>query len=156
MSGLVIPGRKGIIGVSPSNVKAPPFDEENDWKERVFNLLGDLDDFPITFNDVLVAKYERDKVSANLIASVETKREDMYQGVCGLVLTLGPTAFKDDENNKFPEICKTIKRGHWVMYRSSDGWDKDIRAVKEYTWVHCRMIQDAHIRARPKYPGRFL
>jgi hypothetical protein len=43
------------------------------------------------------------------------------------------------------------------MYRISDGWD---RAVQElyghHHFAECRLIQDAHIRARVKYPGRFV
>ena len=69
---------------------------------------------------------------------------------------LGPTAFKDDEHTKFPKWERPIERGDWVLYRNSDGWDKDIQVIGEYTAVKCRVIQDAYIRGRVKYPGRLL
>ncbi len=149
-----------VLGLDgrPIRALAPAFDEELAHKAEIFRRLGDLDDIEVLFNDVLVAKYIRGKVSEHLKASAETQREDQWQGVCGLVLKLGPTAFVDDEHTKFPlaKWLRPITRGDWVLYRSSDGWDKDIQMIGEYTGVKCRFIQDAHIRGRVKYPGRLF
>jgi hypothetical protein len=131
------------------------FDAEDDVKEFIFEKLGDLDDIELFFNDVLVAKYIRSQIGAGLIAAAETQREDVWQGVIGLVLKTGPTAFVDDANNKFHGL--KVERGDWVLYRNSDGWDKDVAMLNERTqFVKCRVIQDAHIRGRVKYPGRLL
>ncbi len=150
--------RAAIVGLDGKPLpKASDFDDETAAKEEVFRLLGDLKDIEILFNDILVAKYIRRNVSKNLIASPETQREDQWQGVCGMVLKIGPTAFQDDEHNKFPEITRSIKRGDWVLYRSSDGWDKDIQTIDgSLMAVKCRWIQDAHIRGRVKFPGRLF
>jgi hypothetical protein len=156
MSGLKTPATIVDLDGKPVQVKAPPFDEEDEARKEVFRFLGELDDIEILFNDVLVAKYIRGKVSEHLEASPDTQREDQWQGVCGMVLKLGPTAFQDDQHNKFPPVCRTIKPGDWVLYRSSDGWDKDIQGVGSYKAVKCRVIQDAHIRGRVRYPGRLF
>lgn len=150
-STLVVP-QGGLVGFA--HPPRPKFDPEDNTRQDTFRQLGDLDDIELFFNDVLVAKYIRTKVSANLQAAPETEREDNWQGVVGLVLKLGPRAFVDDDNNKFHGIKPAV--GDWVLYRNSDGWDKGIQFVGEYTWAKCRIIQDVHIRGRVKYPGRLL
>jgi co-chaperonin GroES (HSP10) len=152
---LVMPEHKLVsMDGKPIARGVPEFDDEQGCKDYIFGKLGDLGDIELFFNDVLVAKYIREKISENLIASAETQREDQWQGVCGMVLKVGPRAFKDDDHNKFHGI--SVKPGDWVLYRNSDGWDKNIQMIGEYTAVQCRMIQDAHIRARVRYPGRLI
>lgn len=153
---LVMPGPVSLLGMNgqPIVPKAPKFDDEAAYRQEIFERLGDLADIELLFNDVLVAKYIREKVSEHIIASHETQREDSWQGVVGLVLKVGPRAFVDDEQNKFHGA--NVERGDWVLYRNSDGWDKNIQMIGEYEAVQCRIIQDAHIRGRVKYPGRLF
>jgi co-chaperonin GroES (HSP10) len=156
MNDLVMPDRAILApdGKPLGRATAPSFSDEQDVKDFIFSKIGDLDDIELFFNDVLVAKYIREKISESLIAAVETQREDQWQGVCGLVLKVGPRAFQDDEHNKFYGV--SVQKGDWVLYRNSDGWDKDIAMIGEYQAVKCRVIQDAHIRARVKFPGRLI
>lgn len=156
----------GMDGTPIGIARAPAFDEEEDHKQEIFTRIGEIDGI-FLFNEVLVAKYIREKISEHLVASAETRREDIWQGVVGLVLMVGPTAFQDDEATKFPWEAwirakvitergqAPIKRGDWVLYRSSDGWDKDLQLTGEYEVAHCRVLQDAHIRGKVKYPGRW-
>jgi hypothetical protein len=155
--------QNGIIGIGgqpvvseSAKIKHFFFNEEEDTKQEIWRRLGDIEDIELLFNDVLVAKYIRKKVSKNLDAAPETQREDQWQGVVGMVLKLGPTAFVDDEHTKFPKWTKAIMPNDWVVYRSSDGWDKDIAPAEGYHAVKCRVIQDGHIRMRTRYPGRLL
>ena len=156
MSDVFVTPANGLVGMDgqPIVSGAPQFSTEDEWRRDIFRRLGDLEDIELLFNDVLVAKYIREMASTNIIASVETQREDNWQGVVGLVLKLGPRAFVDDDNTKFHGVM--MKPGDWVLYRNSDGWDKDIQMVGEYFAVKCRIIQDAHIRGRVKYPGRLF
>ncbi len=145
----------GLVGLDGRAVVGQPhwFDDEQDTKDFIAGKLGDLADIELLFNDVLVAKYIRDEVGAGLIASKETQQEDQWQGVIGLVLKLGPRAFVDDDNNKFYGM--RVEVGDWALFRNSDGWDKDIAMLGTRTnFVKCRLLQDAHIRGRVKYPGR--
>ena len=131
------------------------FDEENDTKEMIFRELGPIEDVAELFhNDVLVWKYKRTKVSDNLLASHYTENADRWEGVIGLVLALGPAAFLDDEHNKF--YGKRVVPGDWALFRNSDGWDKNIQILDTSRYCECRIIQDAHIRGRVKYPARML
>ena len=154
---LVTPATQRIIGShgQPLDVnRRPVFSEEEEAKQLAYDVLGDLEDIELFFNDVLVVKYIRTQLSENIIASADTQREDRFQNGIGLVLKVGPTAFQDDEQTKFHG--KSVKRGDWVMYRISDGWDRAVQRIDSlHKFADCRLIQDAHIRARVKYPGRF-
>jgi len=159
-------GMDGIPIPTIGSVRAPAFDEEEDTKRDIFARLGNIDSI-FLFNEVLVATYIRGNVSEHLVAPAEVQREDIWQGVVGLVLMVGPTAFQDDEATKFPWDAwikakiitergqPPIKRGDWVLYRSSDGWQKEIQLTGEYLTAKCRILQDAHIRGKVKYPGRW-
>lgn len=143
----------GIDGRTIGGGSLPWFTEEQEDKDDIFKKLGDLSDIEFLFNEVLVAKYIRQEVAAGLLASAETQRADRWEGVIGLVLLVGPRAFVDDENTKFHG--QKVERGDWALYRNSDGWDKDIACLGSRTnFVQCRIIQDAHIRGRVRYPGR--
>lgn len=158
MSNLILP-QPGIVTAASLNAKRSKvpvvFSEEEDTKQEVWDTLGDLDDIEIAFNDVLIIKYIRTELSKHLVVAAETQREDNWQGSIGLVLKVGPRAFKDDENNKFYGF--SVARGDWVMFRNSDGWDRSIQELYGlHKYATCRLVQDAHIRAKVKYPGRFM
>lgn len=159
MSNNLILPRPGIV--TPASINSLPsrvmvaFSEEDDEKEKAYDALGDLSDIEFAFNDVLVLKYIRTSLSEHLQAAAETQREDRWQGSIGLVLKVGPRAFVDDEQNKFYGF--SVERGDWVMYRNTDGWDRGIQELYGlHRFADCRIIQDAHIRAKVKYPGRFM
>ena len=145
----------GIVGIDGKPIIGAPhwFNEESDTKAYIRDKLGDLADVDVFYNWVLVAKYIREEVGAGILAAAETQREDSWQGSVGLVLKRGPAAFQDDERNKF--YGADPQPGDWVLYRNSDGWDKNIAMIDTRTnFVQCRFIQDAHINGRVKYPGR--
>ncbi len=146
-----------LVGIDgkPIGISRWGFDEENDIKELIFRELGPIEDVVELFhNDVFVWKYIRTKVSDNLVAARDTHNADRWEGVVGLVLGLGPAAFLDDEHNKFHG--KKAVPGDWVLYRNSDGWDKNVQIIGEPRYCECRMLQDAHIRGRVRFPARML
>jgi hypothetical protein len=131
------------------------FDEEEEAKQEAYEALGDLDDIEILFNEVLLVKHIRKKLSKRLLAHADTQLEDKWQGGVGLVLKVGPTAFVDDEHTKFNNV--TVKRGDWVSWRVSDGWARGVQELYgHHRFADCILVQDAHIRLRLKYPGRLM
>lgn len=147
----------GLVGLDGKPVIGTPhwFDEEIEVKQYIAENLGDLADVDVFYNWVLVAKYIREEVGKGILAAAQTQQEDSWQGSVGLVLKRGPAAFQDDATNKF--YGADPQPGDWVLYRNSDGWDKNIAMLGVRTnFVQCRFIQDAHINGRVKYPGRLF
>jgi co-chaperonin GroES (HSP10) len=103
--------------------------------------IGDLSEFEVALNQVLVAIYLRpEKTASGIILSDKTRDEDKYQGKAGLVLKRGPLAFVDDDRIKFNGFSP--KPGEWVMFRPSDGIKLDIRAKDG----HCVLLTDTQIK----------
>ncbi len=155
MSEALVTPKGGLVGMDGKPITDSPhwFDEEQGAKDYISEHLGDLADIDIFFGWVLVAKYIREEVARGIRAAPETQREDSWQGSVGLVLKKGPAAFLDDGPNKF--YGADVNVGDWVVYRNSDGWDKNVAMMDTRTgFVQCRFIMDAHINGRVKYPGR--
>lgn len=101
--------------------------------------LGDAPDkFHVSHNQVLVAIFMRGDKIGSIYVPDKTAQEDQWQGKVGLVIKKGPLAFKNDHRNDFAD--QDVKPGDWVVYRVSDGFPIDINKV------HCRLIEDIHIK----------
>lgn len=99
-------------------------------------------------NGVLVATYiQPAKSKGGIIIPDKTRDEDIYQGSVGLVIAMGPAAFKDDRIAQFHGV--ELKVGDWVLYRPSDG------LAMEYAEVPCRLFQDVNILMRVSNPGKY-
>lgn len=108
-------------------------------KETILETVGDLDSIQVMQNMVLVATYIRpEKTKGGLFLPESAVEEDIYQGKVGLVLKLGPTAFIDQEENRFGNLRANVH--DWCVYRVGDSWDLTVRGV------HCRLIRDSNIR----------
>jgi co-chaperonin GroES (HSP10) len=87
---------------------------------------------------VLVAIYiAPDRSPGGIIIPQASKKEDVYQGVVGLVLKKGALAFKDDERNQFHGQDVTV--GDWVTFRPGDAKRIQIKGVE------CRIVEDTMI-----------
>lgn len=155
---LTIPQR-GLVtpqGLRARAETAAPFrfKDRTDHAADIFAKIGDLDDFEVNFGYLLVAKYIREDVGTSgvLIAAEQTKLEDKWQGKVGLVLKIGPLAFKSDANRDFGGASAKI--GEWLYYSSSDGRDVDIRCLDGLNVTHCRLLHDAEIIGKVRYPDR--
>lgn len=112
---------------------------ETQGKETILETIGNLDSIKVMQNMVLVATYIRpDKTKSGLYLPDSAVEEDIYQGKVGLILKLGPTAFEDEQENRFGNL--RAKEHDWCVYRVGDSWDLTIRNV------HCRLIRDDNIR----------
>lgn len=125
---------------------------EEDPRSEILNKVGDLTDVEVFGSDVLVALYLRpQKTKSGIILADATRDEDKWQGKAGLILKLGPTAYVDEDGNKF----RDIKEGDWVVFRPSDGWPVTLNTANSVTSkdaVSCRVITDIHIRMRISTP----
>ena len=124
----------------------------DDPAQPLLDAAGDLKDYEIFHNLVLVATYIAPAKVGSIIMPDKRLEEDRFQGKVGLVLKTGPTAFKDDSVAKFGGI--SVKPGEWVMYRPSDGHELFIRDRREVNiGLSCRLIEDVFIRGRVSDPS---
>ena len=125
---------------------------EEDPRSEILSKVGNLEGVEVFGSDVLVALYIRpQKTKSGIILADITRDEDRWQGKAGLILKLGPTAYVDDEGNKF----RDIKEGDWVVFRPSDGWPVTINSsanIVSKDAVSCRVITDINIRMRVSSP----
>ena len=108
-----------------------------DPKAMLMDKLGALPPRLVMFNHVLVAIYEpgetATKTKGGIIIPDKTKSEYIWQGAAGLVVAMGPKAYKDDETTKFDG--EKIEVGEWVWFRASDG------TVTQVNGVTCRIFR---------------
>jgi len=118
--------------------------QASDPKTALLNAVGDLSDYDLFHNQILVAIYVRpEKTSGGIIRPGTNVQEDEYQGKVGLVVKVGPSAFVSDEEDF---MGQSIEVGDWVVYRVGDGWALNIRDTA------CRILTDRTIRMRIKKP----
>lgn len=119
-----------------------------DPKQELLAKVGSLDAVDVFHSQVLVAVYLRPNEMAlggkTFYLADETRKEDKYQGVAGLVLKVGPLAFVGKEGDDF--AGQSVKPGDWVVSRPSDGWSIEINGVL------CRMLHDVDLRLRIPRP----
>lgn len=115
------------------------FSKAPDAKEAIIEAVGDLDSIKVMQNMVLVATYIRpEKTSGGLYLPDSAIDEDVWQGKVGLVLKVGPIAFKSDEDNRFAGAWPAVH--DWCVYRVGDAWDLTLHKVP------CRLVADHNIR----------
>lgn len=88
---------------------------------------------------VLIAVYiQPERTAGGIILTDQTREENNYQGKIGLVLKVGPVAFHEDDDHKFPIVPKV---GDWVMFRVGDTFEFIIGKRK------FRLAEDVSIKA---------
>ncbi len=132
----------------------------NDPAEPLLAAAGDLSDYDVFHNLVLVATYMpppkvmKGPDGENIVFHEpdNAHSENRFQGKVGLVLRVGPTAFQDDSVAKFGGM--SIKPGDWIMYRPSDGFELFIRDRRKFNeGLSCRLIEDVFVRGRVSDPS---
>lgn len=118
---------------------------ERDPAELIREEVGDLSNVDVFHNQILVGIYRRpEKTAGGIIITQKAQAEELFQGTVGLVLKVGPTAFQDDEHNKFHG--QTVKEGDWIVYRTSDTHKVALNGIV------CRLLEDAHVKLRVPHP----
>lgn len=112
-------------------------------REALLDAVGKVD--KVLTAKVLVATYILPaRTKGGIIRIDSTIQENEFQGSIGLVIGLGPGAFKDDNIAKFNGV--TPKLHDWVLYRPADGLALEIRKVP------CRLFEDVDIKMIVKAP----
>jgi hypothetical protein len=121
-----------------------------DPRKALFKRVGDIKDFEMFGNAILVAVYIRPKTATYKTLTLDLPdsvvKEDESQGKVGLVLKLGPMSFVDDEHTQFHG--QTVEPGDWVVLRPSDGWALTLPRNQ----VLCRIVTESGIRMRIPAP----
>lgn len=140
----------------PQALKKP--DLLPDPKREILDKLGDLSDFEIASNEVLLAIYRRpEKTAGGIILTHNTLKEDVYQGKVGLVIKIGDACSFDINDTYSDTIFKLdIKLHDWVVVRPSDTWALDINGhdevLEKKDFIACRLVRPRNIRARIQNP----
>ena len=128
--GVVLP-HKAIEAISTSS----------DPKRTIQELAGDLSKCEFAGNLVLVGIYLRpEKTAGGIIRPTTNKEEDVFQGKTGLILTMGPDAFRNPETGELYEQHFDV--GDWVGFYIGDGRPAQLRGMP------CRLIRDTSIVVR--------
>lgn len=109
--------------------------------------------FEVAGCQVLVATYIRpEKTKGGIILTDRSLAEDRFQGKVGLVVKVGPLAFRDDGATKFGGFAP--RPGDWVMYRPADAMELffvDPETGRDGT--PCRLIEDVMIKGKIEDPS---
>lgn len=117
---------------------------EKDPRDALLEQLGNISDFELFNNQVLIALYIRpNKTKSGIHLTDRTTEEDIYQSKVGLIVKLGPSAFQDEEESSWFEGID-VNLHDWVISRPSDGWTITINKVP------CRILSDVNVRGRIK------
>lgn len=116
---------------------------EKDPRQEIWEKIGNLDEWKVFHNDVLIAVYMRPdqvklKGGGSLYIPDQTRAEDANQGKAGMVLKKGPLAFKSDENFDF--CGQDVEPGDWISIWVSDGRKVMVNGVL------CRLVADRDIQ----------
>jgi len=108
--------------------------------EEITAGIGELSQVKVFSNYLLVGIWIRPEMTkGGIILTDKTRDEDRWQGSTAFVLKKGPLAFVDDDRNSFHG--QDVAVGDIVVFRTSDGFSKDVNGI------HCRFIEDVHVKA---------
>lgn len=123
---------------------------DTDPRKELMKKVGNLKDVELFGNRILVAIYERPETaqykSLKLHLTDTTRKEDVHQGKVGLVVKMGPIAFKDDDQVQFHG--QKVEVGDWVVYRVGDGWQLTVTNNQ----TPCRILTEAGIQMKISSP----
>lgn len=124
-----------------------------DPKQALLDSLGDISGLEVFHNLVMVATYiEPETTAGGIYLPDMTLKESRFQGKVGLVVKLGPLAFKDDKVAQFGGVV--VNLGDWVWFRPSDGSEFFSVDKQKSTGTSCRFFEDTQIKGRVADPSR--
>ena len=130
-----------------------------DPRKALIDAIGDISGIEVFHNLVLVVTYIAppktmkgpDGKDVLFYTTDRGQQEDRFQGKCGLVLKLGPLAFKDDKVVQFGGVV--VQAGDWVLVRPSDGLEFFKVDETKSAGTSCRLFEDSQIKGRLSDPA---
>jgi hypothetical protein len=136
---LVMPDANDLNAFGAKKSKIEMLGDSSDQRATMRTLVGDLSGVKVMGNRVLVGIYIEPSKKGNLWLGKETLKESVYQGTVGMVLKMGPQAFKDDPDNKISFHGETVSDGDYVAFRAGDAKRCQINGLD------CRFVEDVLI-----------
>lgn len=110
----------------------------NEFKDNVLKSVGDLSQIKVLGNRVMVATYiEPEKTAGGIFITQKRQEESRFQGKAGLVVAMGPSAFKYDGAYEYEGPVPAV--GDWVMFFPSTAREFEYRGIK------CRSVESTLI-----------
>lgn len=100
----------------------------DDDKDTIFAELGDLGSIKLPLNQILVAIYKApERTKGGIIRPDIVRQEDVWQGVAGLVVKMGPHCYEQTSGLDYEWVEEDrCSVGDWVMFRRADGIRVDV------------------------------
>lgn len=112
---------------------------------EILESIGDISNVEVFHNQVLIGTYIKpERTAGGILLTDDTRSEDKWQGKAGVVLKMGPAAFVNDAANDFHGL--EVNEGDWLLFRVTDGFSLEVNGV------HCRLIEDSHVKGRVPDP----
>lgn len=130
--------------------------------KEVWDSIGDISGFEIFANQVLLAAYVRpvmSKTSGGIITGESSQKEDNIQGKIGLIIKVGPDAFRASETDDYCGRLPMV--GDWVMVRVYDTFPISLKfpgskdrghSMRAWDGWKCRLVEANEILARVQLP----
>lgn len=118
-----------------------------DSKQGIIEAVGDLSGVDVFFDLVLLGVYIRPDKVGNILLPDNTVAEDQYQGICGLILKMGPDAFVDDDRFVYTSKAEV---GDWVIFNVGDAKSITINGTA------CRYLPASKIRMKVRHPNLYF
>lgn len=128
---------------------------EIDPREEILKKLGNISEFLIAQNEILVATYLRpEKTQGGIVLPRSNLAEDIFQSKVGLVVKIGDACeFQRTNPNTGRKYGVAIALGDWIVLKPSDNWALEVRGSDRTEYIHCRLVYDDHIRTVVSDPG---
>ena len=132
--------------------------DNEEARKEIMAAAGNLDDVEVFGSQVLIGVYVRPvKTRGGIITPGGSSKEDIWQNKSGLVLKIGPTAFRGDKLEQFNGRAPAV--GEWIYHDVKQCFQAHVKgagskkaATREWEGWPVRLVYAADIFGRIKEP----